>query len=132
MYASIMSWTQENRVAKYAPFQTEVEALEHIAAHVSNYPDAFVVQPVNNDVEAWLVDPVAKTISISIPQERIDREALEAERQALKEDAIVQTIETYLSTHTGAEIKAKYDSLTRAEKDNWFAGMLVREAAKLR
>ena len=86
MFAAIMSWTQENRVAKYAPFDTEQEAVDHIATHVSNYPDAFVVQTTEKDTGLWLIDPVAKTISISEPQERIDkREADEA--RAIKDAA---------------------------------------------
>jgi len=56
----------DNRVTKYCECPTKVEADAHVAAHIENYPDAFVHEDVDNeptlDVAFWRFDPVSKDI----------------------------------------------------------------------
>lgn len=58
-YIVIVAWTNENRVAKYQDFNNPIRA----AAHVSNHGGFVVAKPGDNPAD-WLIDPVAKTVSI--------------------------------------------------------------------
>ena len=56
----------DNRVAKYCEHPTKAEADAHVAAHIGNYPDAFVHEDGDAeptvDISAWRFDPVSKEI----------------------------------------------------------------------
>ena len=66
-YTAIMRVAGDNRVAMYQPYGTLAEAEAHIAAHIADYPDAFVVQSPQGDPADWVVDPVAKTAAYVAP-----------------------------------------------------------------
>jgi hypothetical protein len=56
----------DNRVTKYCEHPTKAEADAHVAAHIGNYPDAFVHEDGDAeptvDISAWRFDPVSKEI----------------------------------------------------------------------
>lgn len=61
MYVAIMSW--DGAVAtKYARFNTESEALAHVAAFSDLFPDAFVVSDPGGPEAEWIVDGNAQTL----------------------------------------------------------------------
>ena len=66
-FVAIMKGTLSNRVAKYRPFLTESEADAHVVLFLGKYPQAFVSLTPAEPIEHWLVDMVAKTISIVPP-----------------------------------------------------------------
>jgi hypothetical protein len=79
----------DNRVAKYCEHTTKAKADAHVAAHIGNYPDAFVyedsdAEPVV-DVAAWRFDPVSKDIldRIKRPKPLRDMDRLRIKRNAL-------------------------------------------------
>lgn len=78
-HIAVMQATADNRVAKYQDFDTKPVAQAHVAAHLANYPNAFVAPKPNDTFSSWLIDPGAKTLSIDFPvivpptnEERID------------------------------------------------------------
>lgn len=62
----IVAWTSENRIKKYQDFDTRKEANKHIAALQKSFSDAFMVEDLGDDVWNWLIDPVAKTVSLDV------------------------------------------------------------------
>ena len=74
----------DNRVAKYCEHPTKEEADAHVAAHIGNYPDAFVHEDSDEepivDVAAWRFDPVSKDIL-----DRIKRPTLAKDMARLRE-----------------------------------------------
>ncbi len=67
MFIAIMAATPENRLAKYTGFQTEAEAVAHVARFSGQYPDAFVAQEPAGPFSHWFIDMAAKTIAIVSP-----------------------------------------------------------------
>lgn len=64
-YLAIVAWTTANRVAKFQDYDTGAEATAHVDRVKGDFPDAFVSQhPGSGGVRDWLVDPVAKTLSV--------------------------------------------------------------------
>ena len=57
----------DNRVAKYMAFKTRAEADAHVAAHIGNYPDAFVNEDeyagYETDPATWVIDPATNAIT---------------------------------------------------------------------
>jgi len=88
-YMCVMKLASDNRVAKYCEYPTKVEADAHVAAHIENYPDAFVHEDVDNeptlDVAFWRFDPVSKDIldRIKRPNPTKDMARLREERNRL-------------------------------------------------
>jgi hypothetical protein len=69
---------ENNRVTKYQPFDTEVEALTHVA----KYGGFVAEEPSEGGVTDWLVDPVAETLTFSpVPPSREEVNA-EADRRS--------------------------------------------------
>ena len=64
-YVAIMDWTVGNRVAKYASFVDLAAAEAHVANFSGKYPNAFVTTDPGDSTDDWLVDPVARTVSVS-------------------------------------------------------------------
>ncbi len=65
-FLSVVSWTDDNRVAKYLDHETEAEAQAHVAFVLSRFPDAFVAPRPRDGPRDWLVDPVLKTLSVDL------------------------------------------------------------------
>lgn len=63
-YLAIVAWTATFRLAKYQDYETEAEAVAHVARVVDKFPDAFVVPHPGGGPSKWLIDPVAKTLSV--------------------------------------------------------------------
>ena len=61
-YVAIVSWGDNNRVAKYAEFPVEAEAVSHVVKH-----GGFAAPHPGVGSGSWLVDPVTKTLSVSPP-----------------------------------------------------------------
>ena len=57
-YVAVVSWTPENRVSKYAEFDSEAEAIDHFNAH-----GGFVATTPSGAPTSWLVDPDTDTLS---------------------------------------------------------------------
>jgi hypothetical protein len=88
-FLAIVAWTPGNRVAKYQEYATEGEAIAHVAGVAGTFPDAFVTPHPGSGFMDWLVDPVAKTLSVSQPPE-ILIEARTRKREAFITEAIVR------------------------------------------
>ena len=79
----------DNRVAKYCAHPTKEEADAHIAAHIGNYPDAFVHEDADDvptiDVSTWRFDPSTKEIldRIKRPKPERDMARLRTKRNSL-------------------------------------------------
>ena len=67
IFLAIVAWDGANRVAKYQDYPTEAEAVAHVARVATNFPDAFVAPHPGAGPRDWLVDPVAKTLSVLVP-----------------------------------------------------------------
>ena len=59
-FVAIVGWDGSNRLAKYQPFPTLPEAQAHALKH-----GGFAIATPAGNKKNWLIDPVAKTISIS-------------------------------------------------------------------
>jgi hypothetical protein len=110
----------DNRVAKYCEHPTKAEADAHIAAHIGNYPDAFVhedsdAEPVV-DVAAWRFDPVSKDIldRIKRPKPMRDMARLRAERNALLTES---DWTQYNDSPLTDEVKAEWAVYRKALRD---------------
>ena len=66
-YLAIMSWTADNRVAKYEPFAARAEALAHVARFSARWPDAFVAEVMNDRSGDWRIDPIQRRIVVDPP-----------------------------------------------------------------
>ena len=66
-YIAVVDWTVDNRIAKYQEYATESDALVHVARAISRFPNAFSVLRPNSGPRDWLIDPIAKTLSVSVP-----------------------------------------------------------------
>ncbi len=66
-FTAIMSATTDNRISKRADFPIESDADTHVAIHAVRFPDAFVVATPVDPESHWLLDMVAKTVSIVPP-----------------------------------------------------------------
>lgn len=76
-YLAIVAWTITNRLAKYQDYANEPEAIAHVARVVEKFPGAFVVENPGGSPTDWLIDPVAKTVSIlPLPSALIERKAI--------------------------------------------------------
>ncbi len=64
---AIVSWGADDRVTKYQDYQTEVEAAAHVTRVKDSFPNAFVTPHPGGGFRDWLVDPVAKTVSVVPP-----------------------------------------------------------------
>lgn len=80
-YVAIMSWTQDNRVAKMMDFATQGEAESHVSTFAGTYPSAFVTQSLAAPLTHWLVDPQAQTVSVSVPFGTVAQIVTERERR---------------------------------------------------
>ena len=58
MYLSITGVSQDNKLTKYQPCETEAEAIIH-----ANEYNGWVIADPGGDHEFWIVDAVAKTIT---------------------------------------------------------------------
>ncbi len=65
-FAAIVDWTVQNRVAKYQSYPTEAEATAHADKVRARFPRVFVAEDPGGGVGEWLIDPVAKTLSVDI------------------------------------------------------------------
>ncbi len=86
-FVAIMEATPENRVAKVQTFVTDAEAAAHVALFAIRHPDAFTAPEPADPLSHWLIDMVAKTITIvpppppdyaAIDQTTVDRLLLES------------------------------------------------------
>ena len=66
-YIAIMSWTVNNRVAKYQPFATQAEALAHVARFSARWPNAFVAEVADDRCNDWRIDPLLRKIVVDPP-----------------------------------------------------------------
>jgi len=89
-HAVVVAWTAENRVAKYQPYDTMADCRAHRARILARWPDAFIAEAPNAPVNDWLVDPVAKTISVSpLPQRKPEPSEMAILAHALKRKGTV-------------------------------------------
>lgn len=79
MYAAILS-VADNRVAKYAEFETKKEANAHVAAHAERWPDAFVVKAPEGNVADWWVEGRTVTVQPPAPPRRMIRKSIVEQR----------------------------------------------------
>jgi hypothetical protein len=79
----------DNRVAKYCQYDTKAEADDHVAAHIGDYPDAFVYEDADNapviDAGTWRFDPSTKEVldRIKRPKPERDMARLRTKRNSL-------------------------------------------------
>ena len=59
MYLSITGATPENKLAKYQPFEAEVDAIAHALEH-----NGFSIEDPEGNQEFWIVNMTAKTVVI--------------------------------------------------------------------
>jgi len=78
-YVAIMS-VVENRVAKYAEFDTKAAASAHVSAHADRWPDAFVVKAPSEHVLEWWVEGQTVTVVVPEPPRRMVRKSLVQQR----------------------------------------------------
>ena len=71
MYLSITGATPDNKLAKYQPFNTQAEA----EAHATEY-NGFAIQDPEGNQDYWVVDMVAKTVTIDTVSEDADKAEL--------------------------------------------------------
>ncbi len=60
-FIAVVGWTGENRIAKFQDFDTEAEANNHVLTY-----GGFIAPSPGPRHEDWLVDPVAKTLSVDV------------------------------------------------------------------
>ena len=79
MFTAIMN-VQGNRVAKYMDFDTEAEALQHVANNVATWPNAIVVETLNDVIANWWVENQIVTVVPIVPptSNQIDTDTLNA------------------------------------------------------
>lgn len=63
-YLAVVAWDTDFRIAKYQDYLTEAEAVQHVARVLANFPDAFVAEDPGGGFRNWLIDPVAKSLSV--------------------------------------------------------------------
>ena len=66
-HLAIVAWGATNRVTKYQNYPTEAEAVAHVARVLVDFPSAFTAPDPGGGPRDWLVDPVAKTLSVLVP-----------------------------------------------------------------
>ncbi len=88
-YLAIVAWTGGNRVSKYQDYPTEAEASAHVSRVLTNFPDAFVSPHPGAGFRDWLVDPIAKTLSILVPPSVLVASKA-AKREEFKAEALVR------------------------------------------
>ena len=76
MYLSITGVTEDKKLAKYQPFETEAAAV----AHASQY-NGFCVEDIGGNQEFWIVDKNAKTIT----QDTATENSVTVKRNAIAE-----------------------------------------------
>ena len=89
LYLAIVAWNGSNRLTKYQDFITEADAAAHVVRVFDNFPDAFVAPHPGGFLEDWLIDPVAKTLSISQSVERL-AEFKKAKRDEFRIEAVAR------------------------------------------
>lgn len=62
-FIAIMGVTEDNRVAKYQPFETQAEADAHVAEFGDRYPAAFVVADPPDTIDNLRVDVQARRVT---------------------------------------------------------------------
>jgi hypothetical protein len=76
MYLSITGVTDDKKLAKYQPFESEADA----NAHAEKY-NGFVVEDIGGNQEFWIVDKEKKTIT----QDTATENSVTAKRNAMAE-----------------------------------------------
>lgn len=71
-YTAIMNCGPDGRGPKYQTFNDEQGATDHVAAHIADWPDAFVVETPAAPIDHWLIDMAAQTVTISPPPLSVD------------------------------------------------------------
>jgi hypothetical protein len=110
----------DNRVAKYCAHPTKEEADAHIAAHIGNYPDAFVHEDADDvptiDVATWRFDPSTKEILDRIKRLKPERDMarLRTKRTALLTES---DWTQYNDSQLSDEDKASWGSYRQSLRD---------------
>lgn len=75
MYLAIMKSTPQRRVAKFQPFATEADAMNHVFDFRTKFPNAFVTLDPNQFQDSpsreWLVHMGNQTLTIQPPAPRV-------------------------------------------------------------
>lgn len=66
-FSAIMSASPEGSVLKEARFDTEAEAMAHVASVADLHPAAFVVPTPAAPIEDWRANPTLRAVSVSSP-----------------------------------------------------------------
>ena len=115
MYLSITGVTDDKKLAKYQPFESEADAI----AHATEY-GGFAVEDIGGNQEFWVVDKAKKTIT----QDTVTENSVTAKRNATAE---IQRLE---STVTPRRIR----EMTTADGAKWVDDvekLIAIERAKL-
>lgn len=88
-YIAVVDWDNLNRIEKFQEYETEADALLHVARVIGTFPNAFSILRPNSGQRDWLVDPIAKTLSVSVPS-RVLVELKRAKRSAFRDETIVR------------------------------------------
>lgn len=117
VYLAIMKWTAANRIAKYQDFATEAAAQAHVQSRAENCPGAFVVAHPGGNFADWLVDPVAKTISVDpLPVAKptaISYEAFQSRFTSAEFDAATDYVEEHDITNGKPKRRALKQAMAR-------------------
>ncbi len=80
-YLAIVAWDDANRVSKYQDFPTEEKATAHVDAVKGDFSDAFAALYPGGGYQDWLIDPVAKTLSVvPLPSVLIELKSLKRDQ----------------------------------------------------
>lgn len=80
-FVAIMNVTPEGRVAKYADFETEQEAIDHVDQFSDEWPNAFPHAAIQGSLQYWKADPVAKSLTFEPDSTELDQKV----KRAIKE-----------------------------------------------
>lgn len=122
-HVAIVAWTDDFRIAKYAEFDTEAEANEHVKRVAGRFPDAFVAEKPDAPIGDWLID--SKSVSISrlpAPAPPTDEERIDSAFP--KTDTALVIFEAFFELANDVRSLREQGAITRAQLKDWLKAKL--------